>query len=157
VPSRSQRRCLKKNQDLTVEIGPPKPSDEKRAIYARYLETRHDGQMDGSVGEFQGFLYTTRVRSAEVVYREAGRIIGVGILDLEPAAMSAVYFYFEPAVSHRALGVFNILWMIDECRRRSLPHLYLGYYVQESPRMRYKAQYRPHEILGSDGTWRRSG
>jgi arginine-tRNA-protein transferase len=81
----------------------------------------------------------------------------VGLVDVEPLALSAVYCYFDPAEARRSPGVFNILWLIDECRRRGAPHLYLGYYVRDSPKMSYKAAYRPYEILGAGGRWVRRG
>lgn len=146
-PSRAQRRCLKKNADLEVSVGAPGISDEKQALYRRYLEARHDGQMDGSPAELHGFLYSSPIETLEVSYSLAGRLIGVGVADLEPSALSAVYCYFEPSLGARSLGVFNVLTLIEECRRRGVPHLYLGYYVRGCSSMDYKAGYRPCEIL----------
>lgn len=151
--SRSQRRCGARNADVSVEVGLPEPSEEKHRLYQRYLDARHDGQMDGSLFEFHDFLYTSAVDTIEVLYRAGGRLIGVGIADVEPLSMSAVYCYFAPEEARRAVGVFNVLWMIEECRRRGLPHLYLGYYVRDCGRMSYKAGYRPCEVLEPDGRW----
>jgi leucyl-tRNA---protein transferase len=155
-PSRAQRRCRVRNQDLHVEVGPPAPTEEKRELYQRYLALRHDGQMDGSPGEFYGFLYTSTVSTVEISYRLQGRLVGVGVADLEPDAMSAVYCYFDPEERGRSLGVFNVLWMLEECRRRGIPYLYLGYYVRDCRRMNYKVAYRPCEILGPQGDWTRT-
>jgi arginine-tRNA-protein transferase len=155
-PSRAQRRCRTRNLDLQVEIGPPAPTEEKRELYQRYLALRHDGQMDGSPGEFYGFLYTSTVRTVEISYRLDGRLVAVGVADLEPDAMSAVYCYFDPEERGRSLGVFNVLWMIEECRLRGIHYLYLGYYVRECRRMNYKVVYRPCELLGPDGCWTRA-
>lgn len=156
-PSRSQRRCWARNADVSVEVGPPEPTEEKHALYTRYLRSRHDGQMDGSPGEFHGFLYTSEVETLEIAYKVEGRLVGVGVADLEPMAMSAVYCYFDPSAARRSIGAFNVLWMIQECRRRGLPYLYLGYYVRDCSRMSYKASYRPCEVLGPDGRWVRGG
>jgi arginyl-tRNA--protein-N-Asp/Glu arginylyltransferase len=155
VPSRAQRRCLQRNQDVSIAVTPPAPTEEKRQLYKRYLEQRHDGQMDGSPSEFYGFLYSSTVQTLEVCYRAGERLVGVGVVDIEPEAMSAVYCYFDPELKSRSLGVFNILWLLEECRRRSLPHLYLGYYVRGSRKMSYKSTYRPYELLESDGRWTR--
>jgi leucyl-tRNA---protein transferase len=146
-PSRAQRRCWKRNADLHVEIGAPRMSDEKQALYKRYLRARHDGQMDGSPAELHGFLYSSPTETLELGYSWQGRLIGVGIVDVEPAALSAVYCYFDPTLRARSLGVFNVLRLLDECRRRGLAHLYLGYYVRGCANMDYKARYRPCEIL----------
>jgi leucyl-tRNA---protein transferase len=153
--SRAQRRCLRRNADVTVSVAPPAPSEEKRQLYKRYLEQRHDGQMDGSPSEFYGFLYSSTVQTLEVCYRAEDRLLGVGVVDIEPEAMSAVYCYFDPEPRERSLGVFNVLWLLAECRRRGIPHLYLGYYVSGSQKMSYKSRYRPYELLAADGGWTR--
>lgn len=153
-PSRAQRRCLARNRDLVVKVGVPAVDDERQRLYARYLLARHDGQMDGSAGELRDFLYTSGVDTLEVAYRHEGRLVAVGIVDAEPRCWSAVYCYFEPDLPARSLGVLNVLTLVDECRGRGIPHLYLGYFVEGSPRMAYKAGYRPCEVRHADGEWR---
>jgi leucyl-tRNA---protein transferase len=152
-PSRSQRRCLARNRDLAITSGPPQLTDEKLALYERYLHQRHDGQMSGSREELEGFLYVSGVETLEVCYRWEGRLVGVGIADVEPRSLSAVYCYFEPELPARGLGTFNVLWLLREARRRGAAHVYLGYYVADAPTMEYKAGYRPCELLRADGSW----
>ena len=84
-------------------------------------------------------------------------MVGVGIYDATPQALSAVYFYFDPELEWRSPGTLNVLWLIEEARRRALPWLYLGYYVAGSPRMAYKGGFRPHELLADDGGWQPVG
>jgi arginine-tRNA-protein transferase len=151
-PSRSQRRTLAKNLDLTIEMGRPEPTGEKHALYRRYLAARHDGSMDGSQLEFE-LLHATGLETREVRYRKGEQLLGVGLADLEPQALSAVYCYFDPSQPRRSLGVLNVLWMIEECRRRGIPHLYLGYWVRGCRTMSYKANFRPSEVLAADGGW----
>jgi arginyl-tRNA--protein-N-Asp/Glu arginylyltransferase len=141
-PTRSQRRSWRRNADVTATWGPPEATPEKHAVYRRYLEARHDGEMTGTWEEFEGFLHEGPPFTKEVVFRIGERLLGAGIVDHEPEAVSAVYFYFDPDLSDRSPGTFNVLWLIEECRRRGLPWLYLGYH------------FRPHEILGEDGRWR---
>jgi arginine-tRNA-protein transferase len=153
-PSRAQRRCLKRNADVVAEVGRPTPSQEKHALYARYLEARHDGSMSGSWEEFADFLHAAPEMTHEVVFRAGGRLLGAGIFDVAQDALSAVYFYFDPQLAARSPGTLNVLWLVAEARRRGCPWLYLGYYVAGSPRMAYKAGFRPHELLGDDGRFR---
>ena len=49
-----------------------------------------------------------------------------------------------------------ILDQIGEAQRRSMPHVYLGYWVKGSQKMNYKAGFRPQERLGMTG-WERVG
>jgi leucyl-tRNA---protein transferase len=149
--TRSQRRCLARNGDVVAQVARPAPSAEKHAVYRRYLEARHDGAMSGSVEEFESFLHRAPEMTHEVVYRAAGRLVGAGIFDVLPHALSAVYFYFDPELARRSPGTFNVLWLIAEARRRGCRHVYLGYYVAGSPNMAYKADFHPHERLGDDG------
>ncbi|HSD29847.1 MAG TPA: arginyltransferase, partial [Vicinamibacteria bacterium] len=94
------------------------------------------------------------VETVEVTYRLDGRLLGVGIADVEPLALSAVYCYFDPDEERRSLGVFNVLMLIEEGRRRGARYLYLGYHVASCQRMSYKTSFRPCERLEADGRWR---
>lgn len=152
-PNRSQRRCWLRNQDLSVQIAQPVPTEEKHRLYSKYLWQRHSGSMDGSWEEFCRFLYDSPIRSAEMVYRLGTKLVGVGIVDVEPRVMSTVFCYFEPSLGQRSLGVFNVLWAIEHCRRERIEHLYLGYHVPSCAKMNYKANFRPYEKLAEDGRW----
>ncbi len=154
-PDRAQRRCRARNRDVTATLSRPAPSAEKHALYARYLEQRHDRHMTGSWSEFHALFYEAPPLTLEVTYRIGERLLGAGVVDLEPSAMSAVYFYFDPDEEARSPGVLNVLWMIEEARRRELPHVYLGYHVEGCRKMEYKARYRPCELLRPDGSWER--
>jgi len=152
-PSRAQRRCLARNVDVAATTGEPVLTDEKADLYRRYLAGRHDGQMDGSVDELARFLYAGSARTIETCYRLEGRLVAVGIADVEPQALSAVYCYFAPDLPRRGLGVLNVLRLIGEARARDVEHLYLGYFVAGAQTMEYKAGYRPCEALTPEGRW----
>jgi arginyl-tRNA--protein-N-Asp/Glu arginylyltransferase len=153
-PTRAQRRCWKRNAEVTVRSGRPEPTPEKHEVYRRYLEARHDGQMSGSWEEFQDFLHEAPAFTREVVFRVGERLLGAGIYDAVPGGLSAVYFYFDPDLGSRSPGTLNVLWLVEECRRLRFPWLYLGYHVAASPSMSYKARFSPHVILFDDGQWR---
>jgi arginine-tRNA-protein transferase len=80
-------------------------------------------------------------------------LIGVGYVDDLQGGLSAIYFYYEPALRNRSLGTWNILRVIAEAARRRLPHVYLGYYVDGCPSMIYKSGFAPNQLLGPDGCW----
>jgi leucyl-tRNA---protein transferase len=153
-PGRSQERCRKRNRDLSVTIEPAVPTDEKHALYERYLDARHsseapdDDAMDGSRDEFESFLYTSCVNTEDIVFRSPeGRLLAVSVVDREPRSLSAVYCYYDPEESaRRSLGTFNILTLVAEARRRELEYVYLGYWLGDSRKMSYKAGFRPSEI-----------
>lgn len=152
--NRAQKRCLKRNADVEVSREAAQPSDEKHALYKKYLRARHASQesdedvMDGSREEFESFLYSTCVHTEDLVFRDRdGKLLAVCVVDREPRSLSAVYCYFDPEESiRRSLGVFNILTLIDEARRLTLDHVYLGYWLGDSRKMNYKAAFQPSEV-----------
>jgi arginine-tRNA-protein transferase len=83
----------------------------------------------------------------EFLYFDQGRLVGVGLADMTPEALSSVYFFHDPAWRSQAPGVFSVLQQIAYAQQHGLRYLYLGYWVAESQSMAYKSQYRPHEIL----------
>ncbi len=153
-PSRTQRRVWRHNQDLSVRVGKPRLTKEKVQLYSRYQRDWHDKAMDDSADALEAFLYESPVKTVEVCYRLDRRLVGAGILDVSRDAVSSVYFYFDPELHRRRLGVFSVLWEIEWCKRRRVSHYYLGYYVREASSMCYKTEYRPHELLDADGVWR---
>lgn len=155
-PSRSQRRVRRRNVDVEMRIGPPVLTDEKHALFARYLREQHDGSMSDRREDLEEFLYRSGTETLEMTYHVGSRLVAVGIVDVCPISLSSVYFYFEPAESRRSLGILGGLFEIDECRRRGLPYWYLGYYIRDCRRMNYKACFRPHELLDSSGGWVRA-
>lgn len=153
-PSRAQRRCSRRNADLRIECRPPLAQRETYELYRRYLSARHDGAMSGSWTEFLELVGSVTPFTEEVLFHGPRGLVGAGLFDATEQALSAVYFYFDPDEARRSPGVFNVLWLVEECRRRGLTWLYLGYWVAASARMAYKATFRPHQILGEDGRWR---
>jgi leucyl-tRNA---protein transferase len=155
-PNKSQRRCWRQNQDLRIEITKPDCSDEKFELYQRYLAGWH-GQRDAPLDKvgLQSFLYSSPVDTLEFSYRdEGGRLLAIGICDVCTLSLSSVYYFFDPAHAQRGLGNFGVLKELQFARDRGIGYYYLGYWVQNSPAMSYKANFRPHELLGPDNKWR---
>jgi arginine-tRNA-protein transferase len=153
-PSASQRRVLRRNQDMKVTFGIPTATDEKFDIYRRYSDARHSPKQEDR-RSFEMFLYESPVETIEAEYRdESGTLLGVGICDFSPTSVSSVYFYFDPAASSRSLGTYSALVEIELARQIGLAWYYLGYWVAGSRSMEYKRRFRPHELLGADGVWR---
>ena len=156
-PSDSQRRVLRRNAGVTVEWSSPEFTGEKVELYTRYLDSRHAGgpmAEEASAESLRSFLYESPSETIEAVYRLDGRLIGVGICDVTPVALSTVYFFFDPRETRRSMGVFSSLMEIEQARLRGLRHYYLGYWVPGCRKMDYKASLGPYEAL-IDGTWQR--
>lgn len=151
-PSRSQRRNLKRNADLTINITPPEFNPVHFDIYQNYINERHhDGDMfPPSLDQYESFLMEAREKTMFVEFMADGKVLGVAVTDIVNDGLSAIYTFFEPTVATRALGVYGILWQIEEAKRRDLPFLYLGYWIRGCNKMSYKINYRPLEILLRD-------
>jgi leucyl-tRNA---protein transferase len=154
TPNRKQRRCLHHNVDLALEIEPAAYSDEAFSLYRRYLQSRHPGGgMDGSDPEdFARFLYSSWSRTQFLMLRYEGELVACAVTDVTRDALSAVYTFYEPTLLRRSLGVYAILSQIQWAQRAGLTHLYLGYWIDGHPKMHYKTEYQPLEIL-RNGRW----
>ncbi|HYN76957.1 MAG TPA: arginyltransferase [Lamprocystis sp. (in: g-proteobacteria)] len=149
-PNRSQRRNWVRNAAGVRVITRPATFDPAHfALYQRYLARRHpDGSMaeDTSLESYRRFLvdpWGGETRFLELHLDQ--HLVGVAVTDWLPRGLSAVYTFFDPDQPRRGLGTFAVLAQIDIAIRLGLPHVYLGYWIEESPKMAYKAQFEPLE------------
>lgn len=152
-PSRSMRRIQRKNADLRVAVGAPVATDEKFALFCRYLDAQHDATMARTYETFNEFLYDSPMETVEFRYYLGDRLLGISLADRCSHGLSSVYMYFDPSYSNRSLGTYSVLWEVSYCRKAGLPFYYLGYYVAGSGKMAYKARFRPNEVLVGDDRW----
>lgn len=155
-PSKSQRRAMRGAADLRVQLAEPAVDATRLALYHRWHAQREDAR-GWSPTELDAETYSLEFALPHPAARELsfyddspegqGRLVGVGLCDVTPRCWSAVYFYYDPAYARRSLGVVNVLVQIELARARGIPHVYLGYRVRDCTSLRYKAGYRPHELL----------
>lgn len=148
-PSRSQKRILKANKNLSIHFEPARPSHEDYELYEHYVTERHrDGDMyPPSYDQYADFLFSDWCKSAQIRVKDGERTIAIMCLDLLDDGLSAVYSFFDTDQRYKSLGVFLILKTIALARKLNLPYAYLGYYIQDCHKMSYKSSYRPAEVL----------
>ncbi len=148
------KRTLNANRDLIMTLHSDGISSAAFDLYRRYQRSRHpDGDMDYANSlEVEGFLYCTWLERLTLQWHQGERLVAVSILDEVPHALSAVYTFFDPELTARGLGTFAILNQVALARARGHRWLYLGYWVENSPKMRYKARFQPLEGL-QDNRW----
>ena len=155
VFSRSERKALARNEDLERHLVEAEATMEQFDLLRRYLTARHaDGGMaEMTWPDYVAMVEDTAVRTHIIEYRTKpqgsgpGDLVACALIDLMSDGLSLVYSFYDPTMPRRSLGSFVILDHVIQACLTSLPYVYLGYWVQGSPKMDYKARFRPIEVL----------
>ncbi|HSY22506.1 MAG TPA: GNAT family N-acetyltransferase [Polyangiaceae bacterium] len=160
APSKSQRRAARAASSLRRVVGPPQVDDARLDLYARWHASREVAR-GWEANPQTRERYALEFAFPHPCAREAafyddgagGRLVGVGLFDATPNALSAAFFYYDPAYAQHSLGTANVVSLVDDARAEARPYVYLGYRVRECRSLQYKASFRPHELRGPDGIW----
>jgi arginine-tRNA-protein transferase len=153
-PTRSERRILRRNGDLSATLLEPVATDEHYSIFAEYQRNRHgDGEMAAmTFSDFRAMIEDTVVATQLLEFRSKdGELIAGCLIDRISDAFSAVYSYYDPKEYDRGLGNFMILWLVETAASIGLSYVYLGYWIEDCDKMSYKTRYHPIELLGDAG------
>uniref|UniRef100_A0A9L0K9C1 Arginyl-tRNA--protein transferase 1 n=1 Tax=Equus asinus TaxID=9793 RepID=A0A9L0K9C1_EQUAS len=139
---------------------------ESYQVYKRYQMVIHKDPPDKpTVSQFTRFLCNSPLEaenppngpdcgygSFHQQYWLDGKIIAVGVIDILPYCVSSVYLYYDPDYSFLSLGVYSALREIAFTRQlhektSQLNYYYMGFYIHSCPKMKYKGQYRPSDLL----------
>ena len=155
--SRSQKRTLKKHQQTTVRIIPLAFDEEHYRLYVNYQNTRHrhNSEMDNDIADYNDFLIKSNVNSMMVEFRIDNKLVMITIIDKVENGISAVYTFYDCSNPNLSLGTFSILWLLDFCIKEKSNYLYLGYWINESQKMKYKINFKPYELM-INGVWQES-
>ncbi|MCP3097523.1 arginyltransferase [Myxococcus sp. K15C18031901] len=155
-PNRSQRRARAACASLRVEVGTPRVDDERMALYRAWHAERETSREWGpsplTVRDYSLQFSFPHPSAREVAWydddaEDGPRLVALGLCDETPRAWSAVYFFYDPAYAHRSLGTASVVFQVELARERGIPHVYLGYRVEGCASLRYKGNFRPHEVL----------
>ncbi len=157
--SRSERRVIERNADLSRHLVEAEATMEQFDLLRRYLLARHaqGGMADMTWPDYVAMVEDTAVRTHLIEYRlpsgdrGPGDLVACVLVDILGDGLSLVYSFYEPAMTRRSLGSFVILDHVVQARAAVLGYVYLGYWVPGSPKMDYKARYRPIEVLKPGG------
>lgn len=158
TPSRSQKRVSKRNSHLLRSLKTPWARESHYQLFDRYLHSRHaDGGMAGMDEiEFSAMIEETPINTRLVEYsvlKDGERVpVAVCLSDVLEDGLSMVYSFFEPELAKASIGTYMILDHIRLAQDSGLPYVYLGYWVQGSPKMDYKSKFQPLEAFRG-GHW----
>jgi leucyl-tRNA---protein transferase len=156
LPSRTQRRILRRNEDVARNPRSPWATEDQYEVFRKYLNSRHagGGMADMDIFEYAAMVEETPVSSRVVEYGirpEAAKadstLAAVCLTDVLEDGLSLVYSFFDPSLAGRSLGTYMILDHVEIARDAGLDYVYLGYWVPGSSKMDYKARFRPLEIF----------
>ncbi len=153
--SRNQKRILGRNRNcLHMESGPLMADTRRVALFNKHRRLRGLAKRDTDIDleEYVWGFVRSCFDSFEISYWRGQTLVAVAICDRGQHSISAVYTYYDPDLRRESLGTFSILKQIEFCQERQLRYLYLGYYVRQSPHMKYKERFLPQQRL-IDGHW----
>ena len=157
-PGRRHRRVLARNSDLVGLRTLPHATSEQYELFSRYLHHRHSGggMTQMSFSDYEYMIEDTPVQTTVIEYRNQHTkdLVGVALTDDMPDGPSMVYSFFDPEMRDRGLGNFIILDHIARAKAAAQPYVYLGYWVKDSPKMAYKAQFHPMQVQAGALGWR---
>jgi arginyl-tRNA--protein-N-Asp/Glu arginylyltransferase len=150
-PTDSQRRALRRIRRFRITLGRPRVDEERLALYRRWHATREAVRQwepaDLEPDEYAHQFAFPHPAVRELAIRDGDRLVGLGICDVTPSAWSAVYFFYDPSIARLSPGIANVMLCVEQAREAGIPYVYLGFRVMDCPSMRYKALFRPHELL----------
>ncbi|MCF6304908.1 MAG: arginyltransferase [Rhodobacteraceae bacterium] len=154
-PSKSQKRVLRRNAKLVRNIKRPWATEAHYDLFSTYLESRHaEGGMAGmEVEEFAAMIEESPVNSQLVEYTLEDELVAVCLTDSLSDGLSMVYSFFKPELARNSIGTYIILDHIRIAQELNMPFVYLGYWVQNSPKMDYKSKFQPLETFQA-GQWK---
>jgi len=153
-PNRNQKRVWGRNTDISIKETPAEFNEEQFELYCKYIHNRHTGgEMDHTdKNRYLEFLTSDWCDTIFYEFRRDNKLVAVAVTDNLREGLSALYTFFDPDYAKDSLGTLAILWQIEKAKDMRKPWLYLGYWIEESDKMRYKKNFSPLQIW-DDNIW----
>ncbi len=139
--STSQKRVLKKNQDLRLEIRDAAIDDTKEALFDRHKTRFADHVPDSIYDFFTPHPARIPCPAKEICLWQEERLLATSFLDIGTHATSSVYSIYEPTETNRSLGIYLILLSIAYSIELGMQYYYLGYAYREPSHYDYKKRF----------------
>lgn len=151
--SKSQRRVLRKNEDLDVVIRPVEIDDAAEDLFHRHKQ-RFDHNVPESIYDFLPIDSAgSPCEDKEIRVCKDGELIAASYFDLGGRTASGVYAIFEPSEASRSLGIFTMLKEIECAIEAGKEFYYQGYSYEGESFYDYKKRLRGTEMFDWNGNW----
>lgn len=152
--SRSQKRVLKRNRDLSLCVESSSQGEQHYPVYQKYIQQRHsDGDMfPPTIEQYRNFLLEDYGSTFFLSAYDKDALVSSLVFDTLDDGLSAVYCFFDPDYQQRSPAVFMILTLSQLASGLGKPFHYLGYHISNCNKMSYKTQFAPLEAFIS-GRW----
>jgi len=153
VPSKSQRRILKKNQDLQIIIRPVEITPEKEILFEAHKK-RFDHSVPDSIYDFLSVAPAdVPCEALEICLFAHEKLLAVSFFDVGATAVSGVYAMFDTQEKSRSLGIYTILLVINYALENDKTFYYPGYAYTRNSFYDYKKRFSALEVFDWDGNW----
>ena len=103
--------------------------------------------------DFKNFLLGDWGQTLFIETRLDNKLLSVAVSDRLKNGLSAVYTFFDPEHDRRSLGTFAILQQVWLAPVQAVDHVYLGYWIENHPKMDYKKHFSGQEFY-LDQLWK---
>lgn len=153
VLSKSQRRVLRKNEDVQVVIDRASVTAEKQQLFDTHKQRFRENVPDSLRDFLSPVPSLVPCSTYECCVYDNGELVAVSFFDVGATACSSVYALFHPLAAHRSLGIFTLLQELRYAQEMGKQYLYLGYGHREASHYDYKKQFAATEFYNWQGAW----
>jgi arginine-tRNA-protein transferase len=148
LPSKTQKRTYKKHGYFTIREAPLSFKKNHFDLYLKYQNNRHSfiNNEQNNLDEYNDFLIKSNVKSKFIEFWDGDLLKIVSIVDILSDGISAVYTFYDPDDDKVSYGTYSIVWLINWCKAQQLKYIYLGYWIGECNKMKYKTNFKPYEL-----------
>lgn len=151
--SKSQRRIIKRNQDLQTVVRPIEITREKELLFERHKK-RFTHSIPDSLDDFLSFAPAeVPCEALEFCVYENNQLLAASFLDVGASAVSGVYAMFEPQEKSRSLGIYTILLVVNYALENEKTFYYPGYAYAGNSFYDYKKRLSALETFDWNGNW----
>jgi arginine-tRNA-protein transferase len=151
--SKSQRRVLRRNEDLNVTFGPLDVDEEAKALFDRHKTRFNHGVPESIFNFISRDPADSPCETSELRVTKDGELLAVSYFDVGSNSASGIYGMFEPAITTRSLGIFTMLKEIEFAIADGKEFYYQGYSYEGESFYDYKKHFRGTEWYDWKGSW----